>query len=477
MTDTIDHPAPASLEISTDSDTSPPAAIFRAYDIRGITDSQLTPEVTYLVAKAIASDAMEQGIDTLYFGFDGRNSSPVLSKAAIDGMLSTGCNVINLGLVPSPVVYFATYALAHTSGVMLTASHNPANYNGLKILFRRTSLTAQQIQDLRLRIQEKRLLNGTGDYQAININQQYIEDICSRITLSKPMRVVIDCGNAVPGVIAPELFLKLGCDVIPLFCEVDGNFPNHHPDPTVEENLQQLCNEVIKRKADLGIAFDGDGDRVALVTNKGEAVGTDRLLMLLIKAIAPKYPGAAIVYDVKCSSTIAQLVTKLGANPIMHRSGHSFMKQKMVETEAPLGGEFASHIFIKDRWYGFDDGLYAAARAVEILSQLSHSSALEFSTLQTPLNTPEIKVHVSDEAKFQLMAKIQSLADFPEAQIYTIDGLRIEFDFGWGLIRASNTSPALLLRFEAVSLERINYLKAEFKALIHAADTNIQLDF
>jgi phosphomannomutase/phosphoglucomutase len=477
MTDTLDHPAKTSLDVAAYVETSLPAAIFRAYDVRGITDSQLTPQVTYLVAKAIASDAMEQGIHTLYFGFDGRTSSPALSQAAIEGMLSTGCNVIDVGLVPSPVLYFATYALAHTSGVILTASHNPANYNGLKILFRRTSLTTQQIQDLRLRIQERRLLDGAGNYQAISINQLYIDDICSKITLSKPMRVVIDCGNAVPGVIAPELFAKLGCDVVPLFCEVDGSFPNHHPDPTVKENLQQLCKEVIKQKADLGIAFDGDGDRVALVTNEGEAVGTDRLLMLLIKAIVPKYPGATIVYDVKCSSAVADLVTQLGGNPVMHRSGHSFMKQKMVETGAPLGGEFASHIFIKDRWYGFDDGLYAAARAVEILSQQKHSAAIEFASLQTPLNTPEIKIDVADEIKFQLMAKIQSLADFPEAKIHHIDGLRIEFGFGWGLIRASNTSPALLLRFEAVSLERINFIKAKFKALIHAADTNIQLDF
>lgn len=477
MSDTIEYASQASLEISTYHEISPSPAIFRAYDIRGIVDSQLTPQVTYLVAKAIASDALEQGIKTLYFGFDGRNSSPVLSQAAIDGFLSTGCNVVNLGLVPSPMLYFAAHTLEHTSGVILTASHNPANYNGLKILFRRTSLTAQQIQDLRIRIEQKKLLTGTGNYRSVDIRQQYIADICSKIKLKKPMRIVIDCGNAVPGVVAPRLFTELGCEVTPLFCDVDGNFPNHHPDPTVEENLAQLSAEVLKQKADLGIAFDGDGDRVALVTNEGEAVGTDRLLMLLIKSIAPKYPGAAIVYDVKCSSAIARLVSQLGAVPVMHRSGHSFMKQKMAETGAPLGGEFASHIFIKDRWYGFDDGLYAAARAIEILSQLDHSAALEFAQLQTPLNTPEIKIDVADETKFKLMAKIQSMASFPGSKIYDIDGLRIEFDFGWGLIRASNTSPALLLRFEADTLERIDYLKAEFKALIHAADTNIQLDF
>ncbi|MFT4863645.1 MAG: phosphomannomutase/phosphoglucomutase [Pseudohongiellaceae bacterium] len=477
MSETIEHPSQTSLEFSNYPETNPASTIFRAYDVRGITDTQLTPAVIFLVAKAIASDALEQGIDTLYFGFDGRNSSPALSQATIDGILSTGCNVIDLGLVPSPVVYFATHALAHTSGVMLTASHNPANYNGLKILFRRISLTSQQIQNLRLRIQEKRLLSGTGSYHAIFVNQQYIADICSKITLKKPMRIVIDCGNAVPGVIAPELFEKLGCDVVPLFCDVDGNFPNHHPDPTVAKNLEQLCAEVLKQKADLGIAFDGDGDRVAIVTNDGEVVGTDRLLMLLIKAIAPKYPGEAIVFDVKCSRAVAQLITQLGAIPVMHRSGHSFMKQKMAETGAPLGGEFASHIFIKDRWYGFDDGLYAAARTIEILSELDHSSGIEFATLQTPLNTPEIAVQVSDEIKFELMAKVRSLAVFPQAKICHIDGLRIEFDFGWGLIRASNTSPALLLRFEADTLVQIDYLKNQFKALIHAADKNIQLGF
>ena len=477
MSDIIENLSQANLESSTYAETSPSPAIFRAYDVRGVADTQLTTDVIYVVARAIASDALEQGINSLYFGFDGRNSSPALSHAAIEGILSTGCNVINIGLVPSPVLYFATHALAHSSGVILTASHNPANYNGLKILFRRTSLTAQQIQNLRLRIQEKRLLNGIGSYQEISVNQLYVNDICGRISLSRPMRVVVDCGNAVPGVIAPDLFAKLGCHVIPLFCEVDGDFPNHHPDPTVLENLDQLCAEVIAQNADLGIAFDGDGDRVALVTNKGEAVGTDRLLMLLIKAIAPKYPGAPIIYDVKCSSAIAKLVTQLGGVPIMHRSGHSFMKQKMTETQAPLGGEFASHIFIKDRWYGFDDGLYAAARAVEILSQLAHCASQEFAHLKTPLNTPEIKIDVTDESKFGLMAKIHSLASFPDAKIHDIDGLRVEFDFGWGLIRASNTSPALLLRFEAETVEQINYLKAEFKALIRTADTNIQLDF
>ncbi len=466
-----------SLDTSNYSEISPTPAIFRAYDIRGIAYSQLSPTVVYWVAKAIASEALEQGITTLYFGFDGRDSSPALSQAAIEGILSTGCNVINLGLIPSPILYFATYTLTHSSGVMLTASHNPANYNGLKIVFNRTSLTAQQIAELRLRIVEKRLKSGSGSYQTCDIKQQYIDDISSRIKLKRPMKIVVDCGNAVPGVVAPELFTKLNCEVIPLFCDVDGTFPNHHPDPTVVKNLQKLAREVREKQADLGIAFDGDGDRVALVTNTGEAVGTDRLLMLLIQDIAPKYPGASIVYDVKCSRAIATLASDLGAVPVMHRSGHSFMKQKMQETGAPLGGEFAAHIFIKDRWYGFDDGLYAAARAVEILSASSLTVQEQFATLKTPLNTPEIKIDVADETKFELMTKIKALAAFPGCKINDIDGLRIEFDFGWGLIRASNTSPALLLRFEAATLEGINKLKADFKALILRADTNIQLDF
>jgi phosphomannomutase/phosphoglucomutase len=464
-------------EVAEPQELSMPASIFRAYDIRGVADSELTADIVELIAKAIASEAQDIGIDTLLIGFDARLSSPVLSKALIKGVLETGCNVISLGLIPTPMLYFAAHTCQTTSGVMLTASHNPANYNGLKIIFNKTCLADNQIQQIRSRIKAGSLRRGSGKYSEVDISASYLDAICSRIKLSKPLKLVIDCGNAVPGVIAPALFERLGCEVIPLFCELDGSFPNHHPDPTDPKNMVQLADEVVRQKADLGIAFDGDGDRLGLVTNKGETVSTDKLLMLLVKAIAPHYPGQPIIFDVKSSAALAQLIAQLGAVPVMHRSGHSFMKQKMLETNAPLGGEYAAHVFIKDRWFGFDDGLYAAARVVESISQQSHSSSAEFESYKTPISTNEITVAVSDEHKFELIDHIQQNADFPGCQIISLDGLRVEFEFGWGLVRASNTSPALLLRFEASTDEEIEIIKAQFKDLLYDADKNLQLNF
>lgn len=454
-----------------------PASIFRAYDIRGIVDVELTAEAVRVIGKAIATEALELKIDTLLIGYDGRLSSPKLSKQLIEGVLSTGCNVVDLGLIPTPMLYFAAHTCAFSSGVMLTASHNPANYNGLKIVFNRTCLADNQIQEIRTRIAQGVLAEGSGSYSKLDLHKQYLEDIRSRITLARPLKLVVDCGNAVPGVIAPAVFEALGCEVIPLYCELDGSFPNHHPDPTVARNLQKLASEVGKAKADLGIAFDGDGDRLGIVTDAGEIVSTDKLLMLLVKAIAPKYPGKPIIYDVKTSAAIPSLVTDLGAVPIMHRSGHSFMKQKMLETNAPLGGEFAAHIFIKDRWYGFDDGIYAAARALEFLSQQQHSSSVEFASFKTPISTPELTIAVNDERKFQLMAQIQDKADFANAKVSFLDGVRAEFDYGWGLVRASNTSPALLLRFEASSQEYLQLLQISFKTLILSVDRSLQINF
>jgi phosphomannomutase/phosphoglucomutase len=454
-----------------------PATIFRAYDIRGIAGSELTSDIVERIAKAIASEALDIGIDTLLIGSDARLSSPVLSKALIKGVLETGCNVIDLGLIPTPILYFATHTCQAASGVMLTASHNPANYNGLKIVFNKTCLADNQIQQIRSRVDSGCLRHGSGQYIELDASESYLAAICSRIELSKPLRLVIDCGNAVPGLIAPLLFERLGCEVIPLFCELDGSFPNHHPDPTKPKNMRQLADQVILQKADLGIAFDGDGDRLGLVTNKGETVSNDKLLMLLVKSIAPLYPGQPIIFDVKSSAALGQLIAELGAVPVMHRSGHSFMKQKMLETNAPLGGEYAAHIFIKDRWFGFDDGLYAAARVVESISQQDHSSAVEFASYKTPISTDEISVAVSDEEKFELVSQLQHNTDLPNCKIILLDGLRAEFEFGWGLVRASNTSPALLLRFEANTDEQIEFIKAQFRALLWCVDKKLNLNF
>lgn len=463
----------------TTGNTGPhiPAAIFRAYDIRGIVDEQLDESGVFQISRAIGSEALAQGINSLLVGCDGRLSSPRLSQALITGLLSTGCNVINLGRVPTPLLYFAVHTTSFSSGVMLTASHNPANYNGLKIVFGRTALAAEQIQSIRKRVEQQHLVNGTGRYSELDVKQAYIDAIASRIKPARRLKLVIDCANAVAGELAPALFGALGCEVVPLYCEVDGSFPNHHPDPTVTANLQDLAKTVLATQADLGIAFDGDADRLGIVTNRGEVVGAERIIMLLAQQIAPSYPGAAIVFDVKCSRTLPQLIRKLGCTPVMHRSGHSFMKQKMLETDAPLGGEFAAHVFIKDRWFGFDDGMYAAARVVEILTQHHRAASAVFNQFPVLPCTPEISVPVPDEKKFALIDKIVQHAHFPTASKITIDGLRVEFENGWGLVRASNTSPALLLRFEAESEYALTSIQAKFKALILQADKSIELHF
>lgn len=454
-----------------------PASIFRAYDIRGIVDTELTATAVGLISRAIGSEARDQGITRLLVGFDGRLSSPMLSRALIDGLLDSGCEVVNLGLVPTPLLYFAANTSDTDSGVMLTASHNPANYNGIKIVFRRSSLAANQIQEIRQRILDRRFHHGQGRLIDRDLRQTYRQAIADNVALSRRLKVVVDCGNAVPGVVAPQLFRDLGCTVYPLFCEVDGHFPNHHPDPTVPANLELLADQVRSRKADLGVAFDGDGDRLGLVTEQGEFIAADRLLMLLARDILPRYPGAPVVFDVKCSRALAQLITELGGKPIMHRSGHSFMKQKMQATGAPLGGEFAAHVFIKDRWYGFDDGLYTAARLLEILSRQQTPASELFAALTGGISTPEIKLPVAEDRKFALMARLEALASFPDGRIIDLDGIRVEFEHGWGLIRASNTSPALLMRFEADDETALADIQARFKALIRRADTSIDLSF
>ena len=465
-------------QVATQADPeSIPASIFRAYDIRGIAELQLTAKNVKRIGQAIGSEALDHNITSLLVGYDGRLSSPALSIALIEGIQSSGCSVVSIGLVPTPLLYFATYTTDYTSGVMLTASHNPANYNGLKIVFNQTSLAGNQIQTIRTRIENDQLRMGSGEFAELEVDRSYIDDICGRIQLSKPLKIVIDCGNAVPGKIAPTLFQELGCDVHPIFCEIDGNFPNHHPDPTVPENLAALASTVLENNADIGIALDGDGDRVGLITNRGKFVDADRLLMLLVQSILPNYSGRTVVFDVKCSSKLSALIEQFGGSPVMHRSGHSFMKQKMQETDAILGGEFAAHIFIKDNWFGFDDGLYVAARLLEILSKSSASSDEIFDQFVTGFSTSEIKIEVPEERKFVLMGRLLELASFPAAKLITLDGLRVEYADGWGLVRASNTSPALLLRFEADTQARLNEIREQFKNLIHSADKNLEIGF
>ncbi|MBL4820794.1 MAG: phosphomannomutase/phosphoglucomutase [Gammaproteobacteria bacterium] len=463
------------------NDTTPvsgvPPEIFRAYDIRGIYGTQLNEQNIELIGQGIGSEALSLGIDTLLIGRDGRLSSPSLSKRLISGVRASGCNIVDLGVIPTPLLYFATHTTHWKSGIMLTASHNPAAYNGIKIVFNRSCLAADQIQKIRHRVESGKLSTGHGRYQEQDIKPDYIKDICRRIRLEKKLKIIIDCGNGVAGVVAGELFETLGCEVIPLFCDLDGSFPNHDPDPTQVKNLNVLRTRLLGSKADIGLAFDGDGDRVVVVDNDGEAIDTDRLLATLIKSIVPDHPGGPVIFDVKCSSRLAPLIREYGGEPVMHRSGHSFMKQKMQETGAALGGEFSAHIFIKDRWFGFDDGLYTGARLLEILSQSEVTSADLFGNLGERYATPELKIEVKDSEKFSLARKISELADFPDGKITDIDGLRVDFNDGWGLVRPSNTSPALLLRFEADSPQSLTKIQARFKQLILQADGSLPIGF
>lgn len=458
-----------------------PESMFRAYDIRGIAGKDLTCDNIYLIGLAIGSFALELDQQEIYLGADGRLSSPELGASLRQGLLDAGCDIIDLGIIPTPLLYFATHTGNCSSGVMLTASHNPADYNGIKMVRNRSCLTPAQIQALR----ERSLLIMAGSYKVsaprqgtvrnLDIKAAYLARISEDIRLKRPLRVVVDCGNAVPGLVAPDLFEGLGCEVTALYCEVDGRFPNHHPDPTVASNLDALIREVRRSHADLGIALDGDGDRVVLVTNLGSIIDTDRLLMLFVRDILPRYPGGKVVFDVKCSNLLAGEITACGGVALMSRSGHSFMKQTMQDSGAVVGGEFSAHIFIKDRWFGHDDGLYVAARFLEILASSDVCAETMLRSLPRSVVTPELRIEVQEEQKFLLMERIAQLASFPRAQISRLDGIRADFKDGWGLIRASNTTPALLLRFEASSRQSLEAIEKAFRELIKQVDQ--QLDF
>ena len=468
------------IQINNNIDCAPLALapeIFRAYDIRGIVDEQLDASRIELIGKALASLALEAGERTVLFGCDARLSSPLFRGPLLRGMLSTGMNVVDLGTIPTPLLYFATYNSEWRSGLMLTASHNPASYNGIKIVRQRTCLTPEQIQQIRARAELGNFRQGAGSLVQRDFRDAYLQRLQNDISLVRPLKVVVDCANAVPALFAPELFERLGCTVIPLYCELDGRFPHHPPDPTVAGNVQELITQVRSSEADLGVAFDGDGDRVVIVTNAGSIIDTDRLLMLFIKDILPRYEQPNVVFDVKCSALLSQLILDYGGKPIMSRSGHSFMKETMQRSDAVVGAELSAHIFIKDRWYGYDDGIYAAARFLELVSKQPASVEELLQSLPQSIVTPELRIEVSDEQKFQLMDRIKTLAKFPQGEINIMDGIRVDFPDGWGLIRASNTTPALLLRFEANSRKSLQIIQALFSDLLLAADKRLVFDF
>ena len=447
------------------------SSIFKAYDIRGIVETELTSDIVKLIGKAVGSESIAMGERGVVVGRDGRLSGPELSEALISGLIESGCHVVNIGMVPSPVVYFATYTKAASSGVMITGSHNPAEYNGLKIMIAGETLSAERIQALYSRILENDFTNGHGTSTSINIDQDYIDTIKSDIQLEKELKVVIDCGNGVAGNIAPQLFETLGVKISKLFCLVDGRFPNHHPDPSKPENLEDLIQEVIETGADLGLAFDGDGDRLGLIDNKGRVVWADQQMMLYAKDVLSRNKGAKIIFDVKCTSLLPQVILEFGGEPIMSRTGHSFIKKKLKETGADLAGEMSGHIFFKERWYGFDDALYTAARLLEIVSNSDKSCSELFDELPVNLSTPEININFDKHGQqFDAMDALSSNIDFPGANINTIDGVRVDYEDCWGLVRPSNTTPCLVLRFEAKDNTALIEIQEKFKQWLQSCE-------
>jgi len=454
-----------------------PASIFRAYDIRGIVGETLDTDIAYRIGQAVGSQASAQGEKGIVVGADGRLSSPELSAALIQGIRDSGQDVVNIGTVPTPLVYFATHCMEASSGVMITGSHNPADYNGFKIVIGGVTLSTGAIQTLYQRIISNDFTSGNGDLDNVEIIDHYMEHIVNDIALAKPLKVVLDCGNGVAAAVAPQLIEQLGCTVIPLFCEIDGTFPNHHPDPGKPENLQDVVKAVAEHNADIGIAFDGDGDRLGVVTNQGNIIYPDRLMMLFAKDVASRNPGADIIYDVKCSRRLAGLISNYGGRPIMWKTGHSLIKAKMQETGALLAGEMSGHIFFKERWFGFDDGIYSAARLLEIVGSETCDTQTLFDGFPDDISTPEINIAVTDENKFTLVRQLQEKGLFNDADVSTIDGVRADFENGWGLMRASNTTPMLVLRFAGEDEAAMTHIQELFKAELQAIAPDLAIPF
>lgn len=447
-----------------------PAVIFRAYDIRGVVGKTLNEHIVHEIGRAIGTEAYARGQQGIVVGRDGRNSGPELAAALIKGLRASGRDVIDIGMVPTPVLYFATHYLETGSGVMLTGSHNPKDYNGLKIMLAGETLSGEAIGALRARIVNGDLVEGAGSVQSADIGAEYIRRISEDVpvALGNALKLVVDCGNGVPGAIAPQLLRALGHDVIELYCEVDGNFPNHHPDPSQPKNLEELIRRVRSEGADLGLAFDGDGDRLGVVDASGEIIWPDRQMMLFARDVLSRNPGAEIIFDVKCSGHLKSIIEQHGGKPVMWRTGHSLIKARMKESGAPLAGEMSGHIFFKERWYGFDDALYSAARLLEILVNAKRPPAEVFAELPGGVATPELRMDVPESEHAAVMQRLVDNARFDGAEITTIDGLRVDFPDGWGLVRPSNTTPCLVLRFEGDTQEALERVQASFRELLKA---------
>ena len=453
--------------------------IFRAYDIRGVVGESLSADVVRSIGRAIGSEAYDREQQTVVVGCDGRLSGRELLEALIEGLRSTGRDVIDIGRVPTPVLYFATHYLNTGSGVIVTGSHNPPEYNGLKMMLGGDTLFGDDVTALRDRIESGNLMSGEGSLQTMDVLPEYIRRVSEDVpvALGNAYKVVVDCGNGVAGDVAPKLIRALGHDVIELFCEVDGNFPNHHPDPSKPENLADLVSAIQENDADLGFAFDGDGDRLGVVDKNGRVIWPDLQMMLYSRDIISRNPGAQIVFDVKCTSRLPKVIKKLGGEPLMWETGHSFIKSKMKETGALLAGEMSGHIFFKERWYGFDDAMYAAARMLELLMGFKQAPTDVFAKLPTGVATPELNVPMQEGKHHDFVQQLMENAQLSDAKITTIDGLRADYKDGWGLVRASNTTPSLVLRFEADNQEALSRIQEEFRAVLIGQDSDLNLPF
>lgn len=450
-----------------------PASIFRAYDIRGIVDKTLSESTAEWIGRAVGAEAAARGEQTVVTARDGRLSGERLQAALIRGLTAAGRDVIDIGMVPTPALYFAAHTLPESrSGVMVTGSHNPPDYNGFKIVLAGETLSGEAIYALFERIQAGELTSGQGSVRQHDIRSTYLTRILEDVHVKRRLKAVVDCGNGVAGELGPQLIERLGVETTALFADIDGHFPNHHPDPGKPENLQDLIKSVQATGADIGLAFDGDGDRVGVVTPRGRIIYADHLLMAFATDMLSRNPGAKVVFDIKCTSNLTRVISEAGGEPEMWRTGHSLIKARMQETNAQLGGEMSGHIFFKERWYGFDDGLYAAARLLEILALYNEDADAFFDRFPQDLSTPEINITVSDEEKFGLIEALARKGDFGEGIKTTLDGIRIDYADGWGLCRASNTTPALVLRFEGKSAEALARIRERFaNALAGVAPT------
>jgi phosphomannomutase/phosphoglucomutase len=457
--------------------TELPREIFKAYDIRGIVGTTLTPAIVETIGRAIGSEALDRGSREIAIGRDGRLSGPELAAALARGINAAGVDVIDIGAVTTPMTYFAAHHFKTYSCVSVTGSHNPPQYNGLKIVLAGTTLAGADIAALYDRVVAGKLASGSGKFRRADIAEAYLSRVAGDVKLARPMKIVVDCGNGIAGATAPELYRRLGCEVQELFCEVDGRFPNHHPDPSVPDNLRDVIKALKDGNAEIGYAFDGDGDRLGVVTKNGAVIYPDRQLMLFARDVLDRNPGATVIYDVKSTRNLKPAIERAGGVPLMWKTGHSFVKAKMAETGALLAGEMSGHVFFKERWYGFDDGLYAGARLLEILSREKDASA-RLNALPDAVSTPELHIELQEGENYALIEKLGREARFTGPhEVITVDGLRVEYPDGFGLARASNTTPVIVLRFEANDAAALKWIQEDFRRVLLAAKPDAKLPF